>query len=83
MMIENYLNKLFNNTLQEAKRTSRSRVTRQTKIKRATSQLASIEARKRNDSIYKQMIKYRKLYYKYREMVHKKYSSRVRSRARK
>jgi len=83
MMIENYLNKLFNNTLQETKRTSRSRVTRQTKIKRATSQLASIEARKRNDSIYKQMIKYRKLYYKYREMIHKKYSSRVRSRARK
>ena len=70
-------------SLNEAKRTSRSRVTRQTKIKRATSQLASIEARKRNDSAYKNMIRYRDLYYKYRKIIHKKYSARVRSKARK
>jgi len=69
--------------LDEAKRTSRSKITRQTKIKRATGQLASIEARKRNDSIYKQMIKYKKLYFKYRDMIHRKYSSRVRSKARR
>jgi len=69
--------------LDEAKRTSRTTVSRQTKIKRATSQLASIEARKRNDSIYKRMIYYRELYFKYRAMVHKKYSPRVRSKARR
>jgi hypothetical protein len=69
--------------LQEAKRTSRTTVSRQTKIKRATSQLASIEARKRNDSIYKRMIYFRDQYYKYRAMVHKKYSPRVRSKARR
>ena len=69
--------------LKEAKRTSRTTVSRQTKIKRATSQLASIEARKRNDSIYKRMIYFRDQYYKYRAMVHKKYSPRVRSRARR
>ena len=69
--------------LDEAKRTSRTTVSRQTKIKRATSQLASIEARKRNDSIYKRMIYYRELYFKYRAMFHKKYSPRVRSRARR
>jgi len=69
--------------LDEAKRTSRTTVSRQTKIKRATSQLASVEARKRNDSIYKRMIYYRELYFKYRAMVHKKYSPRVRSKARR
>ena len=69
--------------LQEAKRTSRTTVTRKTKIKRATSQLASVEARKRNDSLYKRMIYFRDQYYKYRSMVHKKYSPRVRSRARR
>jgi hypothetical protein len=69
--------------LQEAKRTSRTTVTRKTKIKRATSQLASIEARRRNDSLYKRMIYFRDQYYKYRAMVHKKYSPRVRSRARR
>jgi len=69
--------------LQDAKRTSRTTVTRQTKIKRATSQLASVEARKRNDSLYKRMIYFRDQYYKYRKMVHKKYSPRVRSRARR
>jgi hypothetical protein len=29
------------------------------------------------------MIKYRDLYFKYREMIHRKYSPRVRSRARR
>ena len=77
-LVDNYLQ-----FIEEAKRTSRTRVTRQTKIKRATSQLASIEARKRNDSAYKNMIRYRDLYFKYREIIHKKYSARVRSKARK
>jgi len=77
-LIDNYLN-----MLEEAKRTSVTRTTRQTKINRATSQLASVEARKRNDSLYKQMKRYCDLCKKYRERVHTKYSARVRSRARR
>jgi hypothetical protein len=69
--------------LEEAKRTSRTTVTRQTKIKRATGQLSSSMARKRKDPLYQRMVKYRELYYKYRNMIHKKYGARVRSRARR
>jgi len=78
-IIDDALNYYFN----EAKRTSITRTSRATKIKRATGQLASVEARKRNDSTYKQMKRYCDLCKKYRERVHKKYSSRVRSRARR
>jgi len=65
------------------KKTSRTTVHRTTKIKRATGQLASVEARKRNDPIYKRMVHYRDLYFKYRSMIHKKYGPRVRSKARR
>ena len=77
-IIESYLN-----DLNEAKRTSTHRTTRNTKIKKATSQLASISARKGNDPLYKQMVKHRTLYYMYKEKIHKKYSPRVRSQARR
>lgn len=77
------IDKLVDKYLNEAKRTTRTTVSRRTKIKRATGQLASVAARKRNDPLYKQMVKYRKLFHKYREMVHRKYSPRVRSRARR
>jgi hypothetical protein len=77
------LEEITEELLSEIKRTTTSRVTSQTKIKRATSQLSSVEARKKHDPLYQQMIKYRDLYFKYRELVHKKYSSRVRSRARR
>lgn len=65
------------------KRTSRTTVSRQTKIKRATGQLSSTMARKKGDPIYKRMVYYRDLYFKYRKMIHKKYSPRVRSKARR
>ncbi len=68
---------------EEAKRTSRAIVSRNTKIKKATGQLASVEARKKNDPLYARMVKYRELYYKYRKMIHGKYSPRVRSQARR
>jgi len=78
------INDLLEGLFTEApKRTSRTRTTRNTKIKRATGQMASAAARKRNDPLYKRMIHYRELYYKYRAAVHKKYSPRVRSRARR
>ncbi len=65
------------------KRTSRTTVSRQTKIKRATGQMSSAAARKKNDPLYKRMIHFREKYYKYRAAIHKKYSPRVRSRARR
>ena len=69
--------------LQEVKKTSITKTTRQAKIKRTTSHLASIEARKRGDSLYRQMKKYCEMCKKYRKKIHKKYSPRVRSRARR
>jgi hypothetical protein len=65
------------------KNPSQTVVTKQTKIKRTASQLASGEGRKRNDPLYQRMVKYRTLYYKYREMLHQKYTPRVRSKARR
>lgn len=78
MLLENYLAYLT-----DAKKTSISRITRNTKIKRATSQLASIQGRKKNDPTYKKMVFHRTQYYKYRDLLHRKYSSRVRSQARR
>jgi len=69
--------------LKEGKRTSRTTVTRNTKIKRATGQLSSVAARKKNDPLYQKMVKYRTLYFKYRDMIHRKYSPRVRTKARR
>ena len=80
-MLEDYLQYL--DEIDEAKRTSRSTITRQTKIKRATGHLATSMARKKNDPMYKRMVYFRTQFYKYREMIRKKYSPRVRSRARR
>ena len=44
------------------KRTSRSTVTRKTKIKRATGQLSTAAARRKNDPLYKRMLYYRERY---------------------
>jgi hypothetical protein len=68
-------------SLDESKRTTISKITRQTKVKKATGQLSSIMARKQNDPLYKMMIFHRDKYLKYREQVYKKYASRVRSKA--
>ena len=76
-MLEEYLIILQ----EKPKRTSRSTISRQTKIKRVTGQLATSMARKKNDPIYKRMVYFRTQYFKYREMIRKKYTPRVRSRA--
>jgi hypothetical protein len=65
----------------KAKRTTITKVTRQTKIDRAIGALATQYAKKSNDSLYKKLVKYREKFYKYREMIRKKYGQRVRSRA--
>ena len=83
VLSEDILEELEDLLSEAPKRTSRAKISRQTKIKRATGQMASAQARKRNDPLYKRMIHFRELYYKYRAAVHKKYSPRVRSRARR
>jgi len=78
-LLDEYLNILN----EKPKRTTRSTISRNTKIKRATGQMGTAMARKKNDPIYKRMIYFRDNYFKYREMIRKKYSPRVRSRARR
>lgn len=78
-MLDEYLTFLQ----EKPKRTSRSTISRNTKIKRATGVLGTAMARKKNDPIYKRMVYFRDQYYKYREMIRKKYSPRVRSQARR
>jgi len=69
------------NEVQESKKTSFVKVTRQTKIDRAVGSLATQLAKANNDSWYKKMIKYRDKYFKFRKMIKQKYAPRVRSRA--
>jgi hypothetical protein len=78
-MLEEYLVYLQ----EKPKRTSRAVITRQTKIQRATGSLSTSMARNKNDPLYKRMVFFREKYYKYREMIRKKYSPRVRSKARR
>jgi hypothetical protein len=79
MIIEEYLSFLQ----EKPKRTTRTTISRNTKIKRATGQLGTAMARQKNDPIYKRMVYFRTQYFKYREMIRKKYSPRVRSKARR
>jgi hypothetical protein len=68
---------------EKPKRTTRTTISRNTKIQRATGQLGTAMARQKNDPLYKRMVYFRTQYYKYREMIRKKYSPRVRSKARR
>jgi len=77
--LEEYLDVLN----EKPKRTTRSTISRNTKIKRATGQLGTAMARKKNDPLYKRMVYFRTNYFKYREMIRKKYTPRVRSQARR
>ena len=78
IMLEDYLDYLY-----EAKRTSVVKVTRKAKIKRATGQLAHGAAKKQNDPMYKRMVFYRDKYRELRAKITKKYSARVRAKARR
>jgi hypothetical protein len=77
-ILESYLENLH-----EAARKQKGRVTvtRQTKVKRSQSQLSTAMARQKGDPQYKMMKRYCDLCKKYREMVHKKYAARNRSKA--
>lgn len=69
--------------IQEGKKTTITKVTRQTKIARAMGQLSSVEARKAKDPMYDKMKHYKTLYKKFKKLIHKKYNPRVRAKARK
>jgi hypothetical protein len=79
MIIDEYLELLQ----EKPKRTTRTSISRDTKIKRAAGVLGTSMARHKNDPIYKRMVYFRDQYYKYREMIRKKYNPRVRSQARR
>jgi len=66
-----------------AKFTSKSKDTRNTKIKRAAGQMATYEGRRKNDLLYQKMIHYRDLYYKYRDLLKKKYRAKNVNQARR
>jgi len=65
-----------------SKRSSKSKEGRGTKIKRSAGQMATYDARRKNDLLYNKMIHYRDLYYKYRDMIKKKYRDKNVKRAR-
>jgi hypothetical protein len=79
MILDEYLELLQ----EKPKRTTRTAISRDTKIKRAAGVLGTAMARQKNDPIYKRMVYFRDQYYKYREMIRKKYNPRVRSKARR
>jgi hypothetical protein len=55
---------------------TRSTDSRKTKIKRAAGQMSTYEGRRKNDILYQKMIRYRDLYYKYRDLLKKKYRAK-------
>jgi hypothetical protein len=74
-IIEDYLEEKV------GKRTSITRVTRQTKIDRAVGNLATKYAKEVDDPMYHKMKKFRDKFFKYRKKIRDKYGPRVRSRA--
>jgi len=80
--LDKYLDKIqITEAGYKAKRTSITRVTRQTKIDRAIGALSTKYAKETNDPMYKKMVRFRDKYFKYRELIRKKFGPRVRSRA--
>jgi len=64
------------------KTNTRSTDKRSTKIKRAAGQMSTYEGRRKNDILYNKMVRYRDLYYKYRDLLNKKYRAKNVNKAR-
>jgi len=80
--LDEYLDRLMDyDIIQEGKKTSMTKITRQTKIDRAIGSLATRLAKAHDDPMYKKMIKFREKYFSYRTKIKTKYSPRVRTRA--
>lgn len=81
-LIDEYLDRLIDfDELQETKKTTFTKITRQTKIDRAIGSLSTSLAKAHNDPMYRKMVKFREKYFKYRTKIKVKYSPRVRTRA--
>ena len=80
-LIDIYLEEIQN--INEIKKRSVTAISRQTKIKRATGVMATTVARKKNDPLYSRMLFHKKMWKKYKDQLQKKYSARVRSKARR
>jgi len=70
--------------LNEGKATTRKLVTRTRaqKIVKAMHQLSVNYAKQKGDPAYKQMIKYKKKYKEFQDILHKRFASKVRQQAR-
>ena len=73
---------LYNEILDEAKRTTVIKNTRQAKINRAVGALATSRARQKDDPIYKKMIYHKEKWKMYKDRLVRKYGNQVRSQAR-
>ena len=78
MHINTYLNQL-----QEAKKATLTKVSKEAKIKRVQGALATKMAKDKNDPMYDKMIKFKKKWQNIKDKIQTKYASRVRSKARK
>lgn len=67
--------------LSESKKTSYTKVTRQTKIDRAIGALATKLAKELDDPWYHKMVKFREKYFNMRQKIKQKYGPKVRARA--
>lgn len=64
------------------KRPTRSTDSRKTKIVRSAGQMATYEGRRKKDILYHKMVRYRDLYYKYRDLLKQKYRAKNVKKAR-
>lgn len=78
--IDDYLDQILNEA-GKSKKTTFTKITRQTKIDRALGSLATRLAKAHDDPLYRKMVKFREKYFKYRDKIKTKYSPRVRTRA--
>lgn len=75
--------KLYEIYLNEIKRPSQSRISRQGKINRDIGARSTNAAEKRNDPLYRRMLFFLNKYKEQKKLILKKYGSRVKSQARK
>ena len=80
-LVDEILDNLEERKMYKAKRTTITKVTRQTKIDRAIGSLATKYAKEVDDPMYRKMKKFRDKFFKYRDRIRAKYGPRVRSRA--
>ena len=81
-MIDDYLDQLLNEKRNRiAKKTTYTKVTRQTKIDRALGALATKLAKEMNDPFYRRMVSFREKYFTMRKRIKQKYGPKVRARA--